>query len=76
MPAIELTIFEDDPDQLGENVKITTEGEFVVIRMQIWEEGLGSFELAKLKIHHSVAKVICAEGLTIRQALRKAKGEE
>ncbi len=74
--AIELEIFEDEPDQEGENVSITTDGEFVVIDMTLWEQGLGSFHLAHIKIHHPVAKKICEAGLTIRQQQRAAKRGE
>lgn len=73
MSAISLTIFEDEPDALGKNVTVTTDGEFVVIHMQIWEEGLGSFDLAELKIHHPIAKKIGVAGVTIRQELRAVK---
>jgi len=75
MSAISLKIFKDEPDALGENVTVTTDGEFVVINMQIWEEGLGSFELAEIKIHHLVAQLICTAGITIRQELRAAERE-
>jgi len=73
MAAINLKIFEDEPDALGDNVTVTTEGEFVVVHMTIWEEGVGSFELAELKIHHPVATKIGTAGVAIKHELRAAE---
>jgi len=62
--AIQLEIFEDQEDALGEGLEITTEGEFVVVKVRIWEEGVGSFGLAELKIHYPVARKIGVAGVS------------
>ena len=72
--AINLDIFDNNED-FEDALVITVEGEFVVVTVTMVEEGLGTFELAKLRIHHPVAKKICTAGLTIRQTLRDAKEE-
>ena len=72
--VINLEIFDNDED-FADSLAITTEGEFVVVTVTIWEEGVGSFELAKLRIHHPVAKKICTAGLAIRQTLRNTEEE-
>lgn len=74
MAAIELKIFDNDKDdEVGDTLEIEIDGEFVVVNMTLWIEGLGSFELARLKIHHPVAKKICEAGLRIRQQARAEK---
>lgn len=75
MPAIDLEIFDNDKDFFEDALKITIEGEFVVVTVTIWEQGVGSFELAKLKIHHPVARKIGVEGVTINYELKAAEEE-
>lgn len=71
MPVINLTIFENDPDQLGENTEVTSQGEFVIVDIQMWAEGLGSYELAKIQIHHSVARKIGVAGVDVKAVLAR-----
>lgn len=71
MAVIELEVFNNNDEDFDGALVITHEGEFVVVTLTMIEEGVGTFELAKLKIHYSVAREIGVEGVAVKHALEE-----